>query len=244
MPLFEPDRRDEPEPGSYRDPSGWVRRAVAIDVDRVSLPGDLVVPEGAGAVVVFAHGSGSSRRSPRNLAVADGLNRAGLGTMLFDLLTAGEDEDRGKVFDIGLLALRLETAARWVRGRPGLGGRPVAFFGASTGAAAALVAASRLGTRIASIVSRGGRPDLAREALERVTAPTLLIVGGEDPEVLELNREADRRMRCERRLEIVSGAGHLFEEPGALERVQELAASWFIEHLTGRGGWTTPSDVS
>jgi putative phosphoribosyl transferase len=189
-----------------------------------------VIPEGANAVVAFAHGSGSSRRSPRNMEVAERLRVAGLATLLFDLLTDGEAQDRGKVFDIALLARRLEGAAGWLRADPDVRELPIAFFGASTGAAAALVAAAHLGPDVAAVVSRGGRPDLAAEALEVVSAPTLLIVGGADTQVLELNRRAQARMRCETRLEIVPGATHLFEEPGALERVAELAVVWFADH--------------
>jgi putative phosphoribosyl transferase len=207
------------------------RQAVSIDVEPAPLPGDLVVPEGSRGVVVFAHGSGSSRRSPRNVAVADSLNRTELSTLLFDLLTPEEAEDRSLVFDVDLLATRLEAAARWVREVSGLGDMPLAFFGASTGAAAALVAATRPGNEVSSIVSRGGRPDLAGEALERVTTPTLLIVGSEDRDVLELNHQAERRIRAETRLEVIPGAGHLFEEPGALETVAELAATWIERNL-------------
>jgi putative phosphoribosyl transferase len=219
------------------------RQAVSIDVDPTPLPGDLVVPEGSRGVVVFAHGSGSSRRSPRNVAVADSLNRSELSTLLFDLLTPEEAEDRSLVFDVDLLAGRLEAAARWVRDRSGLGDVPLAFFGASTGAAAALVAASRPGNEVSSIVSRGGRPDLAGDALERVRAPTLLIVGSEDRDVLELNRQAERRIRAETRLEVIPGAGHLFEEPGALETVAELAAAWISERLAAERLRRSGSDV-
>ena len=203
---------------------------MTVESDGVALPGDLTIPEQATAVVVFAHGSGSGRRSPRNVRVADRLHREGLGTLLFDLLTDAEAEDRRKVFDIELLARRLGAAVAWVRGRSELDGVPVGLFGASTGAAAALVVAA--GTpNVAAIVSRGGRPDLAGAALERVTAPTLLIVGGRDGQVLGLNGTAQARMRWETRLEIVPGATHLFEEPGALDRVAELAAAWFSGHL-------------
>jgi putative phosphoribosyl transferase len=180
--------------------------------------------------VVFAHGSGSSRRSPRNVQVAERLQVDGFGTLAFDLLTEVEARDRGKVFDIALLAARLEGTVGWLRGEQEAGDLAIAFFGASTGAAAALVAAGHLAGDVAAVVSRGGRPDLAGEALAAVTAPTLLIVGGADREVLELNRQAQARMRCETRLEIVPGATHLFEEPGALERVAELAAAWFSDH--------------
>jgi dienelactone hydrolase len=202
---------------------------VTVESDGVALPGDLTIPGQAIAVVVFAHGSGSSRRSPRNVRVADRLHREGLGTLLFDLLTDAEAEDRRKVFDIELLARRLGAAVGWVRGRSELDGLPVGLFGASTGAAALVVAAGT--PNITAIVSRGGRPDLAGEALERVTAPTLLIVGGRDRQVLELNRAAQARMRCETRLEMVPGATHLFEEPGGLDRVAELAAAWFTDHV-------------
>jgi len=203
---------------------------VTVESDGVALPGDLTIPGQAIAVVVFAHGSGSSRRSPRNVRVADRLHRQRLGTLLCDRVTDAEAEDRRKVFDIELLARRLGAAVGWVRGRSELDGLPVGLFGASTGAAAALVVAA--GTpNITAIVSRGGRPDLAGEALERVTAPTLLIVGGMDRQVLGLNRAAQARMRCETRLEIVPGATHLFEEPGALDRVAELAGAWFSDHV-------------
>jgi putative phosphoribosyl transferase len=203
---------------------------VTVESDGVALPGDLTIPGQAIAVVVFAHGSGSSRCSPRNVRVSDRLHREGLGTLLFDLLTDAEAEERRKAFDIELLARRLGAAVGWVRGRSELDGLPVDLFGASTGAAAALVVAAA--TRdITAIVSRGGRPDLAGEALERVTAPTLLIVGGMDRQVLGLNRAAQARMRCETRLEIVPGATHLFEEPGGLDRVAELAAAWFTDHV-------------
>jgi pimeloyl-ACP methyl ester carboxylesterase len=204
------------------------RRSVEIETDGLRLPGDLAIPDEASAMIVFAHGSGSSRLSPRNIQVARRLQLEGLGTLLFDLLTEDESIDRRQVFDIPLLAGRLTEAVRWVRGRvPDL---PVGLFGASTGAAAALFAAAEL-SEVGAIVSRGGRPDLAGEVLERVTAPTLLIVGEVDREVLALNREAQARMGGETRLEIVPGATHLFEEPGALERVAELAAGWFRSHL-------------
>ena len=208
-----------------------LRRTVSIDAGSVSLSGDLVVPDDARAIVVFAHGSGSSRLSPRNVAVADRLNGAGLATLLLDLLTPREAADRARVFDIELLATRLVAAAGWVRSQPELAERPLAFFGASTGAAAALVAAAALGDDVAAVVSRGGRPDLAGDALKQVRAPTLLIVGGEDPHVLELNRAAARKVRAETRIVVIPGAGHLFEEHGALERVAGLAAEWIAEHL-------------
>lgn len=216
---------DEPEPVG----------SVTLETGGVVLPGDLVVPPSARAAVVFAHGSGSSRRSPRNVAVAERLHEHGLGTLLFDLLTPDEADDRRNVFDIELLATRLVAAEAWVRERIRPAELPVAFFGASTGAAAALVAATGLDEQPVAIVSRGGRPDLAADALELVTAPTLLIVGGRDLEVLALNREAKRRLSGESRIEVVPGAGHLFEEAGALERVAELAASWISVHVPDAG---------
>jgi putative phosphoribosyl transferase len=204
-------------------------REVTIDAGGASLPGDLSLHADPALLVVFAHGSGSSRRSPRNVAVAEHLHGDGLATLLFDLLTAEEARDRRLVFDIGLLARRLVVAVERVSAD--LGDPPVGLFGASTGAAAALVASVSL-PGIRAIVSRGGRPDLAGDALERVTAPTLLIVGGADAEVLELNRQAQARMRTETRLEVVPGATHLFEEPGALERVAGLASAWFVGHVS------------
>jgi putative phosphoribosyl transferase len=174
--------------------------------------------------VVFAHGSGSSRHSPRNQFVAEQLHRAGLGTLTFDLLTDAEASDRRNVFDIGLLAKRLARATDWVRRHHAVGDLPVALFGASTGAAAALVAASVPSQSVAAVVSRGGRPDLAGDRLELVRAPTLLIVGGDDTAVLELNQEAARHLQCQHQLTIVPGATHLFEEPGTLESVAALAA--------------------
>ncbi|MCX2182861.1 dienelactone hydrolase family protein [Streptomyces sp. SKN60] len=193
--------------------------------------GRLAVPDGATGVVLFAHGSGSSRHSPRNQAVAETLNRAGVGTLLFDLLTEEEAADRSNVFDTPLLAERLRQAADWLAGRPEAAGLRIGYFGASTGAAAALWAAAEPGSTVAAVVSRGGRPDLAEERLEAVTAPTLLIVGGADPLVLDLNRQAARLLQCEHRLVTVPDAGHLFEEPGALAEVGRLAADWFAERL-------------
>jgi len=198
------------------------------------LPGELVVPPDASGLVVFAHGSGSSRLSPRNRAVASSLHDAGFATLLFDLLTESEAAQRSNVFDISLLGSRLEEATLWAKSLPGLSGLPVGLFGASTGAAAALVAAAHLEDPVSAVVSRGGRPDLAGKLLESVTAPTLLIVGGRDELVLELNRQAARLMRAETRLEVVAGAAHLFEEPGAMEQVAQLAAGWFRAHLRPR----------
>ncbi|UGY91023.1 phosphoribosyltransferase [Streptomyces gobiensis] len=200
---------------------------VRIDAGGVELIGDLKVPEGAPAIVVFAHGSGSSRRSPRNRSVAQALNGAGLGTLLFDLLTREEELDRANVFDIEVLAGRLMEVTRWLRRRESA---PISYFGASTGAAAALRAAAGADMEIAAVVSRGGRPDLAGPALAAVRAPTLLIVGGNDEMVLDLNRRAQAELRCESQLAVVPEATHLFEEPGALEEVAELARDWFLDH--------------
>ncbi|MFJ3169657.1 phosphoribosyltransferase family protein [Streptomyces roseus] len=205
---------------------------VAVEAPGLRLPGELTLPPGAGAVVVFAHGSGSSRRSPRNRRVAADLNRAGLGTLLFDLLTPAEEADRSNVFDVDALAARLAAATAWLGTRTPL---PPAYFGASTGAAAALAAAAEPDSPVYAVVSRGGRPDLAGSRLAGVRAPTLLIVGSQDRQVLALNREARARLRCESRLEVVEGATHLFEEPGALYRVSALAEEWFTTHL-GPGG--------
>jgi len=205
-----------------------------IRVEAGALGGRLAVPAGARGVVLFAHGSGSSRHSPRNRRVADALNDAGLGTLLVDLLTAEEDAvdvaTREHRFDIPLLAGRVLTASDWVERDERTAGLPLGYFGASTGAAAALVAAAER-AQVRAVVSRGGRPDLAGEALERVRAPTLLVAGERDPAVLELNREAAGRMRAETSLEIVPGASHLFEEPGTLDRAITLARDWFVRHL-------------
>jgi putative phosphoribosyl transferase len=209
---------------------------VAMPVGDAVLEGDLVVPEGATGVVLFAHGSGSSRHSPRNRRVAATLNEAGIGTLLVDLLTPDEEElDRVTAelrFDIELLARRLIAAIDWLRHEPSLASLRIGLFGASTGAAGALVAAAARPDDVAAVVSRGGRPDLAASALPRVRAPTLLIVGGEDPVVLELNRHALELLQTEKRLVIVPGASHLFEEPGALDDVARLAADWFSRHLS------------
>jgi putative phosphoribosyl transferase len=203
-----------------------------------AIHGDLTVPEGAVGVVVFAHGSGSSRRSPRNGEVAAHLQRLGLATLLFDLLTEAEEvadrRDGHLRFDIELLADRLELAVAAVAGDPTTQQLPVGLFGASTGAAAALVAAGRRPESVAAVVSRGGRPDLAGTALDAVQAPTLLVVGGRDPVVLDLNEKAAARLRCPHQLVVVPGATHLFEEPGALEEVARLAGSWFTTHLASR----------
>ena len=204
-----------------------------VQITPFRLPGILDAPRECKSIVLFAHGSGSSRLSPRNTMVAAALREAGLGTLLFDLLTESEAADRENVFDIGLLAERLFGASEWVRAQPEFRGARIGYFGASTGAAAALVAATIGNKDIAAIVSRGGRPDLAGAALTQVTAPTLLIVGGNDDVVIELNEAALAELRCEKRLEIVPGATHLFEEPGTLEQVIVLARDWFQEHLLG-----------
>ena len=204
---------------------------ITIPARGVELGGHLTVPEGAIGIVLFAHGSGSSRHSPRNRSVARALQRVGLGTLLFDLLTDEEARERINVFDIEHLAARLRIASHWLSVQPTWGQLPTGYFGASTGAAAALWAASDPDASVGAVVSRGGRPDLAGPHLATVRAPTLLIVGGNDQTVLELNREAARRLRCEHRLEIIPGATHLFEEPGTLEQVAELAGVWFVEHL-------------
>ena len=202
-----------------------------ISVPPIDLPGQLHFPKRAYALVAFAHGSGSSRLSPRNMAVANALNDRGIATLLFDLLTPAEEQDRANVFDIPLLADRLIDAVHWVDGQSYLAKLPFGLFGASTGAAAALVAAAKLPHRVGAVVSRGGRPDLAGDALDKVWAPTLLIVGGDDSSVIELNEDALARLRGPKALEIVPGASHLFPEPGALEAVIDHAARWFERHL-------------
>ena len=240
-------------------------RARALEPEETSVPlgGERVLPatltrvEPMRGLVLFAHGSGSSRRSPRNTAVAHHLNVHGLGTLLFDLLTPEETRDRRNVFDVPLLGDRLLAATRWVRRQPGLAETPLGYFGASTGAAAALYAAAEEPDLVRAVVSRGGRPDLAAGRLPEVKAPTLLVVGSRDHEVLELNRRALARMRCPAHLVTVTGATHLFEEPGTLEVAADLARSWFVEHLTvqphdvgpldppshesGLHGWRPPS---
>ena len=206
-------------------------RIRTITIPPVGLEGLLGLPTAARGIVLFAHGSGSGRFSPRNNFVAQALRGAGLATLLFDLLTADEAQDRRNVFNIELLAQRLSMAAAWVRDDTETANLPVGYFGASTGAAAALVAAAADQGRVAAIVSRGGRPDLAGSALRSVRAPTLLIVGGDDVEVLALNRAAIAELRCEKELVVVPGATHLFEEPGTLEAVVEHARGWFSDHF-------------
>jgi dienelactone hydrolase len=207
---------------------------VVVTLDDASLPGDLVVPEDASGIVAFAHGSGSGRRSPRNQLVAGTLNEAGIGTLLIDLLTPEEEQaDRLTAelrFDIALLSRRVVGAVDWLRNGPAAS-LPIGLFGASTGAAAALVAAAARPDDVAAVVSRGGRPDLAGAALHEVRAPTLLLVGGADRLVLDLNRRALEVLQTEKRLVVIPGATHLFEEPGALEQVAQLAAEWFRTYL-------------
>jgi putative phosphoribosyl transferase len=218
-------------PGSASVRSAAVDRDVCVQIGTLKLAGHLSIPARATGVVLFAHGSGSSARSPRNRSVAASLNAAGIGTLLFDLLSREEEADRGNVFDISLLAERLIEATCWIRTELGSTAVQLGYFGASTGAAAALVAAADPRCDVSAIVSRGGRVDLAGPSLPAVTAPTLLIVGAVDPMVLEMNRRALAALTCVARLEVVPGASHLFEEPGALEQVATLAAAWFSEHF-------------
>jgi pimeloyl-ACP methyl ester carboxylesterase len=206
-------------------------KAHSVAIGQKRLEGDVVLPRKAKGLVIFAHGSGSSRFSPRNTHVAHQLEVRGLGTLLLDLLTEREAYDRRNVFDIPLLAGRMVEAVRFARSDAELSSLPIGLFGASTGAAAALVAAAQLPRDVAAVVSRGGRPDLAGDALSQVRAATLLIVGGADYGVIELNRDAFDVLTCEKRLEIVPGATHLFEEPGTLDKVVDLAAQWFNAHF-------------
>lgn len=206
-------------------------RVEEVTIPPLRLGGTLTIPPAALGIVLFAHGSGSSRFSPRNTYVSRALNDAGIGTLLFDLLTEAEGEDRRLVFDIPLLAERLAGATEWLAVQEKVRELPLAYFGSSTGAAAALTASCTTRHPIAAIVSRGGRVDLAGSDLARVTAPTLMIVGGDDTGVLALNEEAGRMMICEYRIEIVPGASHLFEEPSALDTVVDLARDWFVGHL-------------
>ena len=204
---------------------------VSIPVDEVVLEGMLEIPERSTGLVVFAHGSGSSRKSPRNNFVAEVIRERGLGTLLFDLLTEEEDQIRDNRFDIPLLTTRLVAVTEWLRDRDDTADLNVGYFGSSTGAASALRAAAHRGDDIGAVVSRGGRVDMAEERLDEVRAPTLFIVGGADTQVLELNREAYDRLSCEKELHVVSGAGHLFEGEGELEEVADVAADWFAETL-------------
>jgi dienelactone hydrolase len=211
--------------------------SVRVPSDRVEIEGDLAVPPDALGTVVFAHGSGSGRHSPRNRSVAESFREAGFATLLVDLLTPAEarfdERTRAHRFDIDLLSSRLTDAVRWLAASPSLAPTPVGLFGSSTGAAAALVAAAHLGDAVRAVVSRGGRPDLAIPVLDRVSAATLLIVGGEDREVLRLNLDAYQHLAGEREIHVVPGAGHLFEEPGALEEVSRVAADWFRRTMGG-----------
>ncbi len=215
--------------------SNYQAEPVQFQAEGVTLEGDLAVPANLHGVVIFAHGSGSSRFSPRNRFVAESLNRQGIGTLLIDLLTAQEEAvdmyTRHLRFNIGLLAGRLASATDWLVDYRGVTPTPVGYFGASTGAAAALVAAAERSAVVRAVVSRGGRPDLAEPVLDRVHAPTLLIVGGEDDLVIGLNQEAFQKLRVQKQLEIIPGATHLFEEPGALDKVAQLAADWFNKYL-------------
>ncbi|MFJ9771333.1 phosphoribosyltransferase family protein [Kitasatospora sp. NPDC101157] len=226
-----------PEGGGPGDPPEDVDRELLLSVAGVRLAGRLTVPAGARGVVVFAHGSGSGRHSPRNRHVARYLNRVGLGTLLFDLLTEAEEPDRRKVFDVGLLGSRLTAVARELERTDGARGLPLGLFGASTGAAAALYTAAELGPAVRAVVSRGGRPDLAGpDVLGRVDAPTLLVVGALDTTVLDLNRQARARLRGRSELAVVPHASHLFEEPGTLDQAAELAGDWFLRHLPPTDG--------
>lgn len=206
-----------------------------VEIGARHLPGDLVLVPGATGIVLFAHGSGSSRGSPRNRFVAEVLHRRGLATLLFDLLDEDEAADRANVFDIDLLASRVADAVAWVRRQGDLGPLAIGLFGASTGAAAALRAAAAQPAQVAAVVSRGGRPDRAADVLSRVAAPTLLIVGGQDTLLIDTHRDSLEQLRCDKRLVIVPGATHLFEEPGALDEVARLAGDWFVAHLGTRG---------
>lgn len=209
---------------------------IPVEVGPLALKALLGVPENACGLVIFAHGNGSGRLSPRNNHVASRLRETGLATLLLDLLTPEEEEDRANVFDIPLLASRLVVATDWVAGQPEIGALPIGYFGASTGAGAALLAAAIETSRVRAVVSRGGRPDLAGEALGRVRAPTLLIVGSLDGPVITINQDAAAMIQAKKEVVIVPGAGHLFEEPGTLDEVVRLAARWFLAHLKEQDG--------
>jgi dienelactone hydrolase len=218
--------------------SGFVSDGQIVSVGGKGLEGVLRLPPGALGLVVFAHGAGSSHRSVRNNFVAEELGKRAIATLLFDLLTEEETLDRANVFDIALLSTRMIEAIEWVRGNPDIPDLPIGLFGASTGAAAALVAAARVPSDIAAVVSRGGRPDLAGDMLAQVKAPVLLIVGGHDYQVLGLNKAAAEQLSAPWSLRVVPGATHLFEEPGALEQVVALAGDWFEQHLRHAGDGT------
>lgn len=209
--------------------SDSIETVLSIPVDDVALEGELIVPDDATGLVVFAHGSGSSRHSPRNNFVAEAVRERGLGTLLFDLLTEQEDQDRENRFDISLLTDRLNAVTRWLRDQPDTSELPIGYFGSSTGAAAALRGATR--SDIGAVVSRGGRVDMVADSLDAVATPTLFIVGGEDEQVLERNEKAYERLDCDKDLHVVAGAGHLFEGPGELEEVADRAGQWFATHL-------------
>jgi len=226
------DRASKSQP---RNGTGPIERR-DVRIPPLGLSGILQIPRSAYALVIFAHGSGSSRLSPRNTIVARSLNDRGMATLLFDLLTSAEEADRANVFNIALLADRLIDALHWLDGQQSVAELPLGLFGASTGAAAALVAAAKLPLRVGAVVSRGGRPDLAGDALDNVQAPTLLIVGGADFGVIELNEQALARLPGPKALEIVPRASHLFPEPGALDAVMRHAANWFERHLAKRRG--------
>ena len=231
--FSEPTAAGAPDDPPMRD------EEVRVSAGPVTVAGHLTIPEQPVGIVVFAHGSGSSRHSPRNRYVAEVLNEAGLGTLLFDLLTPDEERDRANVFDIELLARRLVDVTQWLATQAHAAALPLGYFGASTGAGAALVAAADPRVKVGAVVSRGGRPDLAGPALAQVLAPTLLIVGGRDEVVLELNRRAQAMIRGECKLTVIPGATHLFEEPGTLEQVADLARDWFIDHLSRVGAAVT-----
>ncbi len=242
--MVDRDRREGGRRSADRraDDRARLDEQIEIRIGGVVVGGHFTVPRRAGGLVIFAHGSGSSRHSPRNRYVATVLNDAGLATLLFDLLTHDEERDRSNVFDIELLARRLTDVAAWARGHDRVRQLRTGFVGASTGAAAALWAAADPSSEAAAVVSRGGRPDLAGPRLGAVRAPTLLIVGGRDSVVLGLNRQAQAELRCPNELRVVRGATHLFEEPGTLRAAAELARDWFLEHVTDPGGAPAGSD--
>lgn len=218
------------------EPSELKETLVRIDADGASLEGALSVPAGASGIVIFAHGSGSSRLSPRNNFVAGVLRENGLATLLMDLLTAEEDRDYSRRFDIDLLTARLEASTRWLKDNEGTATLGIGYFGASTGAAAALRGAVKMAPFIRAVVSRGGRTDMADESLRGVECPTLFIVGGSDDVVLELNKKSLELLACKKELKVIPGATHLFEEPGALEEVAVMAADWFKKFLSEEAG--------
>jgi len=212
-------------------PNKEIKQLVRIPIDSLTLFGDLVIPPQTRGLVIFAHGSGSGRQSPRNVYVAEAINKKGIGTLLFDLLTEEEDLIYENRFNIPLLAQRLKAVTKWLKSQKQFKDLKIGYFGASTGAAAALIAAADLGEEIKAVVSRGGRPDLALDYLEKVKAPTLLLVGSHDYGVIELNEEALEKIKAEKKLSLIPGATHLFEEPGALEEVARQATEWFLKYL-------------